>query len=105
MAGKFIPGQPSSIREFASELGTSSIPVREALRRLVTEKTFEIHANGSIVVPIMTRTRFHDLQQARILIEGFATELAAGSIVNGGAKRDHCGGVKRDRLAAAGLSP
>ncbi len=26
-------------------------------------------------------------------------------IVNGGAKRDHLGGVRRDRLAAAGLSP
>ena len=25
--------------------------------------------------------------------------------VNGGAKRDHLGGVRRDRLAAAGLSP
>ena len=80
MAGKFTPGQPSSIRGLASELGTSPIPVREALRRLVAEKAFEIYPNGSIVVPIMTRTRFHDLQRARILIEGFATELAAKSI-------------------------
>ncbi len=37
--------------------------------------------------------------------------MAAGGIdlllvsVNGGAKRDHLGGVRRDRLAAAGLSP
>ncbi len=30
---------------------------------------------------------------------------AAGTGVNGGAIRDHFGGVKRDRLAAAGLSP
>ena len=28
-----------------------------------------------------------------------------GVTVNGGAKRDHLGGVRRDRLAAAGLSP
>ena len=28
-----------------------------------------------------------------------------GEIVNGGAKRDHRGGVRRDHLAAAGLSP
>ena len=28
-----------------------------------------------------------------------------GLYVNGGAKRDHLGGVRRDRLAAAGLSP
>ena len=31
--------------------------------------------------------------------------LPEGSGVNGGAKRDHLGGVRRDRLAAAGLSP
>ena len=29
----------------------------------------------------------------------------SGISVNGGAKRDHLGGVRRDRLAAAGLSP
>ena len=31
--------------------------------------------------------------------------LDAVETVNGGAKRDHLGGVRRDRLAAAGLSP
>ena len=31
--------------------------------------------------------------------------LAEMMDVNGGAKRDHLGGVRRDRLAAAGLSP
>ncbi len=32
-------------------------------------------------------------------------DLQVLPIVNGGAKRDHLGGVRRDRLAAAGLSP
>ena len=32
-------------------------------------------------------------------------ERLAAQGVNGGAKRDHLGGVRRDRLAAAGLSP
>ena len=38
---------------------------------------------------------------------GFKTTVLRydGSPVNGGAKRDHLGGVRRDRLAAAGLSP
>ena len=31
--------------------------------------------------------------------------IFAGTLVNGGVKRDHRGGVKRDRLAAASLSP
>ena len=32
-------------------------------------------------------------------------QLTYRESVNGGAKRDHLGGVRRDRLAAAGLSP
>ncbi len=32
-------------------------------------------------------------------------EERAAWVVNGGAKRDHRGGVRRDHLAAAGLSP
>ena len=31
--------------------------------------------------------------------------MAFAQLVNGGAKRDHRGGVRRDHLAAAGLSP
>ena len=31
--------------------------------------------------------------------------IRSQATVNGGAKRDHLGGVRRDRLAAAGLSP
>ena len=34
-----------------------------------------------------------------------STLADANESVNGGAKRDHLGGVRRDRLAAAGLSP
>ena len=40
-------------------------------------------------------------------IDDFTRELREriDRIVNGGVKRDHLGGVRRDRLAAAGLSP
>jgi DNA-binding GntR family transcriptional regulator len=82
MSGKFVPGQATRIRGLAAELGTSPIPVREALHRLIAERAFEALPNGSIVVPIMTRPRFEDLRRARILIEGFATELAAAAITD-----------------------
>ena len=41
------------------------------------------------------------------LVELGAHQCCIGEIasVNGGAKRDHRGGVRRDHLAAAGLSP
>ena len=39
------------------------------------------------------------------MLECSMVERIAVLHVNGGAKRDHLGGVRRDRLAAAGLSP
>ena len=46
---------------------------------------------------------YHPSSMTRVLRRmGFSRQKAR---VNGGAKRDHRGGVRRDRLAAAGLSP
>ena len=39
------------------------------------------------------------------LYDKISREDILAHAVNGGAKRDHLGGVRRDRLAAAGLSP
>ena len=43
----------------------------------------------------------------KAMTKGAGTPYARETVsaVNGGAKRDHLGGVRRDRLAAAGLSP
>lgn len=80
MTGVLAPGQPVSIRGLASALGTSPIPVREALRHLAAERAVEVQPNGSVAVPEMTRARFEDLRRTRLVIEGFATELAAASM-------------------------
>ena len=77
MTGILVPGQPVSIKSLADALGTSPIPVREALRFLAAERAVVVMANGSVSVPTMTRARFEDLRRARILVEGFTTELAA----------------------------
>lgn len=78
--GKFEPGVPMSTRGLAESFGTSIIPVREALGKLVSEGGFEILPRGSVAVPLMTVERFCDLRRARVLIEGYATELAASQI-------------------------
>lgn len=77
MAGKLTPGLAVSMRGLAASLGTSPIPVREALRRLAAEQAVEVLPNGSVAVPRMSRARFLDLRQTRLVIEGYATELAA----------------------------
>jgi DNA-binding GntR family transcriptional regulator len=77
MWGSFAPSQAITISSLATEFGTSHMPVREALRRLAAENGLEIGHNGSARVPAVTRARLDDLCQARIALEGLATELAA----------------------------
>ena len=60
--------------------------------------------------------KYRDFTVADLIMAGFPASLQIGSMaiviamvlgigVNGGAKWDHGGGVKRDHLAAVGLSP
>ncbi|KGD87366.1 GntR family transcriptional regulator [Rhizobium sp. YS-1r] len=82
MWGSFAPSQAITISSLATEFGTSHMPVREALRRLAAENGLEIGHNGSARVPAVSRQRLDDLCQARIALEGLATELAAARVIN-----------------------
>ena len=80
IGGLFAPGQVLTIRQLADALMTSTMPVREALGRLITEQALEMMPNRSIRVPPVTTGRIEDLLRARILIEGEAIALAAGRV-------------------------
>jgi len=82
MWGAFAPSQAITISSLATEFGTSHMPVREALRRLAAENGLEIAHNGSARVPAVSRQRLDDLCQARIALEGLATELAAAQMTD-----------------------
>ena len=77
LEGAFEPGQKLPIRVLAKALSTSEVPVREALRRLTSERGLEVLPTGTAVVPIMTRLRFEELTEVRMALEGLAAELAA----------------------------
>ncbi|MBN9070329.1 MAG: GntR family transcriptional regulator [Rhizobiales bacterium] len=77
IGGLFEPGQILTIRSLADALATSTMPVREAISRLITEKALEALPNRSARVPPVTPERMDDLLRARILIEGEAIALAA----------------------------
>jgi DNA-binding GntR family transcriptional regulator len=77
ISGLFEPNQVLTIRGLADALMTSTMPVREALGRLITEKALEALPNRSVRVPPITLERIDDLLRARILIEGEAIALAA----------------------------
>jgi DNA-binding GntR family transcriptional regulator len=74
--GVFDAGQVLRIVELAQTLQTSTMPVREALARLVSEQALEALPNRSVRVPVITRTRLDDLARARSLIEEQMVALA-----------------------------
>jgi DNA-binding GntR family transcriptional regulator len=74
--GGFAQGDLLRIVDLADRLQTSTMPVREALGRLVSEQALEALPNRTVRVPLITRSRLDDLQRARILIEGRLVELA-----------------------------
>ena len=77
IGGLFAPAQVLTIRQLADALVTSTMPVREALGRLITEQALEMLPNRQVRVPPVTMDRIADLLRARILIEGEAMALAA----------------------------
>jgi DNA-binding GntR family transcriptional regulator len=84
MAGAFRPGQELTLRSVADALGTSLMPVRDALRRLVTERALEALPSRKIAIPILDKEKFLELRRIRILLEGEAVALAAEKVTRRG---------------------
>lgn len=81
--GTFTPGQLVSLRALSREFKVSEMPVREAVGRLIAERALEISPSRAIRVPLMSRSRFEDLVNARELVEGHAAYLAASKATPG----------------------
>src|ERR1700704_1812073 len=69
MSGGFEPGQKLKIAELASALGTSAMPVREALNRLAAERGIEALPNRSVRVPALSKDALQDLMETRFAVE------------------------------------
>jgi DNA-binding GntR family transcriptional regulator len=80
LAGRFQPGERMKIRDLAAAWGTSPMPVRGALQRLVAEGALEGEQQRSVRVPAMTRERFQQISLVRLSLEGLAVEQAAPRI-------------------------
>ena len=77
MTGQFEPGKRLKLRELAAALGTSPMPVRDSLKRLVAEQALEQTESGQVSIPFITRQLFQELMEARALNEGEAAARAA----------------------------
>jgi DNA-binding GntR family transcriptional regulator len=77
MAGGVQPGEKVTLRQLTSAFGTSLMPVREAVQRLVAEGALELLPNRAIRVPVMTKPRVFEILRIRLALEGMAVEEAA----------------------------
>lgn len=93
MRGGFEPGQKVSSRKLAAVLGTSDMPVRAALGRLLAEGALVQNANGTFSVPLISRRKFQEVMTLRAMLESEATRQACGRI-------DHKGFSELHRCAA-----
>ena len=80
MAGAFEPGSELTLRSVAGALGTSFMPVRDAMRRLVAERALEMRPSRTIAIPVLSGDEFLELRRIRLLLEGEAVALAAKKI-------------------------
>ncbi len=77
MSGEFAPGQQLTVREIAELAGTSAMPVRQAMGRLVSDGALQDLPNGSIRVCQMTREQRDEAREIRASLEGLALRRAA----------------------------
>ena len=83
LEGRFSPGEALPSRSLAGVLGTSVMPVRDALVRLRAEGGVEILPNRAARIPIMTRQSIAELYEIRLNLEGLATAMATARITAG----------------------
>lgn len=77
MSGELPAGRRLRIRELATELGTSVMPVREAIRRLEEHGLAEAHPHKSAVIKSFTPTELLHVYGVRRLLEVEAATLGA----------------------------
>ena len=80
MSADYVPGERLVVAKLEKVFGTSAMPIREALRRLVAEQALQNNPNRGVEVPQMTASRLMHLRRVRCEIEGKAAEWAALTI-------------------------
>ncbi len=80
LAGGFKPGEIVTLRALATRLVIGDTPVREAVKRLISEGAFEALPNRSARVPLRNRREIQQILDLRIMLESDAAALAAQNI-------------------------
>lgn len=76
---RFQPGDALVIRTLAAQLGISEIPVREALKRLISESFVTDSSSGCCVAPV-SASEFLDMLEVQLDLEAVAIKLSARKV-------------------------
>ena len=79
ISGRFEPGENVTVKLLAEQLQSGTMPVREAVQRLVAEGAFVNLPSGRICVPDLSREEFEDIVELRLLLEPYCCFQAAMS--------------------------
>lgn len=74
--GRYAAGRRLMPEEIAAEIGTSRMPVREALRRLASEGLVTIRPNRGVTVNGLNVEDMREVFEMRAVLEGLAARLA-----------------------------
>lgn len=77
MDGRFDAGDRLKIGDLAKELDVSITPVREAIFRLVSEKSLVMKTSTAVHVPELTVTDLRQIKLIRLALEGATTAAVA----------------------------
>lgn len=77
LAHRYRPGQVLNQANLAKELGISTTPLREALRRLSTEGLVELQSHRDATVTELSAEEARDLVEIRVALDPLAASLAA----------------------------
>ncbi|WP_019415266.1 GntR family transcriptional regulator [Paenisporosarcina sp. TG20] len=74
--GTYAPGQRIIIDQIAKEVGSSAIPVREAIHQLESDQLIEYKANSGAVILNLNKEVYKETLELLAVLEGYATMLS-----------------------------
>lgn len=78
--GDLMPGQAVTIQGLTERLSAGMTPVREAIRRLISQGALELQGNRRVCVPLLTAADIDEIIVAREWLDPYLTRLAVGHV-------------------------
>lgn len=85
--GTYVPGQRIIIDQIAKEVGSSHIPVREAIHQLEADQLIEYKPNVGAIVRGIDKLLYVETLEVLAVLEGYATSLSAPLITTEGLEK------------------